>query len=52
MLTQYEYHTLPYKYPVITPHTSREMFLIICELIDKLSGSFDGNHDDVDHVND
>ena len=51
MLTQYKYHTLPYKYPpLLLPHTDHEMFLVICELNDKLSGSLGGDHDSVDHA--
>jgi len=46
MLTQYECHTLTYKYPpLLLPHTDSEMFLIICELIDKLLRSLGGDHD-------
>ena len=42
-------HTLPYKYsPLLSPHTNREMFLVICELIHKLSKSLGGDHDGVD----
>ena len=36
--------------PLLPPHTDREMFLVICELTDKLSGSLGGNHDSVDRV--
>ena len=36
-LNQFEYYTLPYKYPQLLPlRTGSEMFLIICEWIDKL----------------
>jgi len=45
MLTQYEYHKLPYKYP---HYYYYEIFLVICELIDKLSRSLGGDHDGVD----
>ena len=49
MFTQYEYHTLPYKYyPLLPPHTESEMFLIVCELIDNLWRSLGGDRDDVD----
>ena len=51
MLTRHEYHILPYKYhPLLPAHTDSEMFLIICELIDKLSGSLGGDHDGVDSM--
>ena len=51
MITQYEYHILSCKYPLLLlPHTGHEMFLVICELIDKMSGSLGGDHDCVDCV--
>jgi len=51
MLTQYEYHTLPHKYrPLLPPHTNREIFLAICELLDKMSGSPSDNYDGADHA--
>ena len=31
-------------------HTNSEMFLVICELIDKLSRSLGGDHDSVDSM--
>jgi len=36
--------------PLLLPHTDCEMFLVICELIDKLSGSLGDDHDGVDHT--
>jgi len=51
MLMQCEYNTLPYKYPLLLlPHTDREMFLVICELTDKMSVSLGGDHDGVDRA--
>ena len=51
MFTQYEYHTLPYKYhPLLPPHTDSEMILVICGLIDKLSRSLGGDHDSGDSM--
>jgi len=37
----------PPSHPLLPPHT--DMFLVICELISKLSGSLGGDHDGVDH---
>ena len=33
--------------PMFTTHTDREMFMVICELIDKLSRSLGGDHDGI-----
>ena len=42
---------MPYKYaPLLQPYTDNEMFLVICELVYKLSVSLGGNHDGVDHA--
>jgi len=45
---RYKYHTLQYKLPSpLSAHNDCELFLVICELIDKLSGSLGGNHDGI-----
>jgi len=49
MFTQYEYYALPYKHhPLLPPHTDSKMFLVICELIDKLWRSLVGDRDGAD----
>jgi len=49
MLTNSKYYTLPNKYhPLLLPHTDSEMFLLICELIDKRLSSLCSDHNGVD----
>ena len=36
--------------PLLPPYTDHKMFLVICELIGKLSGSFGDDHDGVHHA--
>ena len=50
MRMQYEYHTLTYKYSCYYHHTDCKLFLVICELIDRLSVSLGGYTDGVDRA--